>query len=138
MKNDLIALNFNQENEDKGDKYRDKKKFIFKNSINIEIILLSYDLWIFCNLFFYTSKYDCDTLIKMMKNLLNLKNATLWNRIRYNTRSLATRLSIRVYFIYFLNEKYSPSPYRVQILINHPQPSREQSLLRYVCVHDER
>lgn len=53
---------------------------------------------------YFFAQYDYNTLIKMMKNLLNLKNATLWNRIRYNTRSLATRLSIRVYFIYFLND----------------------------------
>lgn len=32
-----------------------------------------------------------------MKNLLNLKN-----RIRYNTRSLVTRLSIRVYALFYL------------------------------------
>lgn len=32
-----------------------------------------------------------------MKNLLNFKN-----RIRYNTRSLVTRLSIRVYALFYL------------------------------------
>lgn len=77
----------------------------------------------------------------MMKNLLNLKNATLWNRIRYNTRSLATRLSIRVYalFYLFLERDNTLSPYRVQILINHPRPSMETiSVTTLHCVHDER
>lgn len=62
-----------------------------------------------------------------MKNLLNLKN-----RIRYNTRSLVTRLSIRVYALFYLFlERDTLS--RLQILINHPQSSREQSPLQYIA-----